>query len=233
MSRYAVLGLIGFAATGALAQQSPPQGNPPSAPSAPAASEPAKATVTMEQPQPGDRWVFEVRDEIAGTVIATRTFMVTEVAPTEIAIRYTNAGNPGINQQLFDRSWNLTQSGAWKYSPNDGTGVQMPLTVGKTWSFRSSEVNASSGNIWKRSGGSKVVGQESLTVKAGTFETFKIETSYTSQSVKDPTRKSDVTEQFWYAPALNHWIKHTRVVRENKRLLTNTTLELTEYGRKQ
>ena len=233
MLRYAFVGLICFAASGAVAQQTQPGPDSPSAPPKPAAGEPAKAAVTMEEPLQGDRWIYEVRDEIAGSVTATRTFLVTEVTPTEIATRFTNAGNAEANQILYDRSWNVTRAGPWKYSPNDGSGMQLPLSVGKTWSFRSSEVNASNGNIWKRSGSSKVIGQESLTTRAGTFEAFKIETSYSSQSVSDPTRKTDVTVVNWYAPAIDHWVKRTFVARANKHLVTNNTLELVEYGRRQ
>jgi hypothetical protein len=226
MLRYACAGLICIAASAALAQQTPPQGDPQSSGDA------AKPVIAMEEPQPGDRWVYEVHDEIAGTVTNVRTFIVTEVTPTEIAVRWTNAGKPEQNLVLFDRYWNVIQGNAWRYSPNDGEGLQMPLVIGKTWSFRSNAVNAGTGNTWKRSGSSKIVGQESLTVKAGTFETFKVETSYTAQNVKDPTRKSEMTVVNWYAPAVDHWVKRSFVVRANKHLLSSTTLEIVEYGRK-
>jgi hypothetical protein len=158
---------------------------------------------------------------------------VTEVRPAEIVTRYSDAGKPNPGLIVFDRSWNVTQSGGWKYSPNDGSGVQMPLAVGKTWSFRSNDVSAANGNIWKRSGSSKVVGQESLTTKAGTFDTFKIEMSYLTQNVADPTRKTNVAAQIWYAPAINHWVKRTFTSREDKNLLNDSSIGLVEYGRKQ
>lgn len=229
--RYAVLGLIAvLTASGATAQQSPPQ-----AEAAPVSSstESSKAVVAMEEPLAGDYWTYEVRDEITGTISATRTNVVTEVTPTEISMRFKILGTSSEGVNVYDRSWNLISSGFWKYSPNDGSGIRTPLTTGKTWTFQSSEVNAGNGNIWKRSGNVKVVSQESLTTRAGTFETFKIETTYSSRSVKDPTRKVEVTSQTWYAPAIDHWVKRVFVSRTDQHLRINNTLELIEYGRKQ
>jgi hypothetical protein len=233
MLRYLVLGLICLAAGNASAQQAPPPTETPAA-SPPAASvQPAKPVVAMEEPLPGDRWTYEVRDEITGAITATRTNVVTEVTPTEISTRVDTAGKPNPGQITYDRSWNILTSGPWKYSPNDGAGIQPALAVGKTWNIESNEVNASNGNSWKRSGKSKVVGQETLTTKAGTFETFKIETSYSARNANDPTRRTDVTVQTWYAPVVDHWVKRTLVMRANKRLMINNTIELVEYGRKQ
>jgi hypothetical protein len=230
MLRYAVSGLIAaFAAGGAMAQQSPPQAEapPPSSSTAP------KAVVAMEEPLPGDYWTYEIRDEITGTVSATRNNVVTEVTPTEISVRFKILGTSNGGFNVYDRSWNLISASPWKYSPNDGSGIRTPLAIGKTWTFQSSDVNAGNGNIGKRSGTSKVVGQESLTTKAGTFETFKIETSYSVRGVKDPTRKAEVTAQTWYAPAIDHWVKRVFVSRADNHLRVNNTLELVEYGRKQ
>jgi hypothetical protein len=228
--RYAVVGLIAvFAASGATAQQSPPQ-----AEAAPASPSPTpKAVVAMEEPLPGDYWTYEIRDEITGTISAVRTNVVTEVTPAEISVRFTIRGTSNGGFNVYDRSWNLISNSPWKYSPNDGSGIRTPLAVGKTWAFQSSDVNAGNGNIGKRSGNSKVVGQETLTTKAGTFETFKIETSYSVRGVNDPTKKAEVTAETWYAPAIDHWVKRTFVSRADKHLRVNNTIELVGYGRKQ
>jgi hypothetical protein len=220
MLRYVVLGMIGLLAGSAWAQQPP-------------AVQPSEAIVSMEEPMPGDHWTYEVRDEITGTITATRTNVVTEVTPKDISTRVNTVGKLDPGQIVYDRSWNVTASGFWKYSPDDGSGIHLPLTAGKTWNFKSSETNASNGFIWNRSGKSKIVGPETVTTKAGTFETFKIETSFSRKSVNDPTRKGEVTSVTWYAPAINHWVKRTLVSRADKHLLINNTVELTEYGRKQ
>jgi hypothetical protein len=232
MLRYLLAGLIVLSATGSvMAQQSPPQAETPAA-SSPVTTE-AKAVTPMEEPLPGDYWTYEVRDEITGNVSAIRTNVVTEVTPTEISLRFTIAGSSDGGFNVYDRSWNLKNSGSWKYQPNDGFGIRTPLAVGKSWAVQCNEINAGNGGSWKRSGNSKVAGQESVTTRAGTFDTFRIETVYTSQNVKDPTRKAEITAQTWYAPAIDHWVKRIFVSRTDKRLRVNNTLELIDYGRKQ
>jgi hypothetical protein len=227
MLRYAVLGLIGLVASSALAQQAPPQTGTPAA-----STQPSKAVVAMEEPLPGDHWTYEVRDEISGTISATRENVVTEVTPTEISVRFKIVGTPNDGLYVYDRSWNLLSNGPWKYSPNDGAGIRAPLATGKTWLFKSNNVNAGNGSTWNWSGNSKVVGEESLTTRAGTFQTFRIESTSSGHNVNDPTRKEDVTSQTWYAPAIDHWVKRVFIVRADNHLKISNTLELTEYGRK-
>lgn len=233
MLRYAVPGIICLIAGSAWAQQASPQVVAPDPSSSAASVQPSTAVITMEEPLPGDHWTYEVRDEITGTISAIRENVVTEVTPKEISVRFKVAGTTNEGLNVYDRSWNVTSTGAWKYSPNDGTGIQAPLAIGKSWNFKSNDVNAAGGFIWNRAGNSKVTGQESVTTKAGTFETFKIETTFSSRNVKDPTRKEEVTSQTWYAPAIDHFVKRVFISRVDKHLKVNNTFELTEYGRRQ
>ena len=198
-------------------------------PPAPAA---AKPVVPMEAPQQGDFWTYEVQDEISGKISAVRNYTVTEVTPTEISVRVTTEGKDAPELSVYDRSWNLKSLGEWKYQPADGYGIHAPLKVGDGWNFAADDINSSKGFIWKRSGHSKVVGQETITTKAGTFETYKIETTLQRRPTNDPSRKQDITAVTWYAPAIDHWAKRTYVARGNGHLLTNNVVELVEYGRK-
>jgi hypothetical protein len=222
MLRYVIPLAIWLAATSAWAQQTPPP------------AEPSKGGVSMEEPQPGDHWIYEERDEITGKVVATRENAITEVTPKEISLRFRVVGTSNEGFNVYDRSWNLLNSPSWRYSPYQGSvGIRAPLTVGKTWAFESNNINTANGNIWKETGTSKVVGQETLITKAGTFETFKIETNFSTRSTKDPAKKNEFTFQTWYAPAIDHWVKRITVVRVDKHLKDNNTWELIEYGRKQ
>jgi hypothetical protein len=230
MLRCVILVVVNLAATGAWAQTPSPAAAPPDAA---ASAQPAKAVVPMEEPQPGDRWTYEIRDEITGSVTGTREFVVTEVTPTQISVRHKKLGTDTEGLSVFDRSWNVVEDRPWKFSPHDGTGIQSPLALGKTWPVHTNNINSASGAVWKRSGISKVVGQESVTTRAGTFDTFKIETKFTGQNVNNPTLKNEVTSLTWYAPAIDHWVKRTFVSRADKHLQIDNVLELIEYGRKQ
>ncbi|MCK1389732.1 DUF3108 domain-containing protein [Bradyrhizobium sp. 1] len=203
-------------------------GDAPATP-APVAAKPA---IAMEEPRQGDFWTYEVHDEISGKVSAVRKHLVTEVSPTDISIRVTTEGKESEGLVVYDRSWNVKNAGEWKHQPGDGSGIHTPLKVGDSWKFSGDDVNNAKGNIWKRSGQSKVVAQETVTTKAGTFETYKIETTLMRRPTNDPTRKNDIIGVIWYAPAIDHWVKRNFASRGNGHLLVNNTVELIEYGRK-
>jgi hypothetical protein len=223
--------LVSLVTNSAWAQQAPA---PAAAlPDAATSAKPEKVVVPMAEPKVGDRWTYEVRDEITGAITATRENVVTDVTPAEITVRYKNLGNNNEGFNVYDRSWNVVEDRPWRFSPHDGTGIQSPLTVGKTWPVQTNNINSANGNVWKRSGTSKVVGQESVTTKAGTFDTFKIETSFSARNANNPTLKNEVTSLTWYAPEIDHWVKRTFVSRANKHLQISTLIELIEYGRKQ
>jgi hypothetical protein len=227
MLRCAFLATIGLLTTGStLSAQT--AASPPSPPAAesPAGPEP------MEDAQPGDRWTYELRDEITGEIKSTITNTVTDVSATEISIRTGWLGSSNSGYQTFDRSWNVKMNGAWRYNPNDGTGVRAPLAVGKTWPIKATDSNSTAGLSWKRSGTAKVAAQESVTTRAGTFDTFKIEASFQIQNANDPTKKWQVVQQTWYAPAINHWVKRTYASRSEGRVRDSNIIELVEYGRR-
>jgi hypothetical protein len=219
-----------LAMVGSLSAQTAPNGSPPAATS-PAVESP-NSPEPMEDAQPGDHWTYELRDEITGEVKSTITNTVTDVSASEISTRIALLGNSNSGYQTFDRSWNMTNNGIWRYTPNDGTGIRQPLAVGKTWSFKSTDLNSTAGVSAKRSGTSKVIAQENVTTRAGTFDTFKIETSFQLQNANDPTRKFHIVQQTWYAPVIDHWVKRTFVSRSEGRVREKSTVELVEYGRR-
>ena len=219
----AAIGLLLSAS--ALMAQTP---NPAPAPAAAGSTDLEK----MEDVQVGDHWTYEFRDDISGDVKSTLSQTVTDVSGSEIGIRNNSLGTSNTGYQTFDRSWNLVNSGAWRYRPNDGTGIRAPLAVGKTWSLKSDDLNSTAGLSGKRSGTSKVTAQESVTTPAGTFDTFKIETSFQIQNANDPTKKVQAVLQTWYAPAIDHWVKRTFISRSDGRVRANNSVELVEYGRR-
>jgi hypothetical protein len=223
----ATLGLLLFA-NPVSAQTTPSPASPPAA-SAPAADQPE----AMEDPQLGDHWTYEVRDEISGDLKSTITHTITDVSPKEIAVRLDVVGKPGFGgYYVYGRSWELINNGHWRWTPNDGLAMRGPLTVGKSWPIKAGAFNSSSAVSLKTSGTAKVTGKETITTRAGTFDVFKIETSIESRNANDTTKKSVSEEQIWYAPAVDHWVKRTSVDRSEGRVRYRTVVELVEYGRR-
>jgi hypothetical protein len=150
MLRCAFLATIGLLATTSfLPAQTPPADAPPAA-SSPAVETPASPE-PMEDARLGDHWTYELRDDITGEIKSTITNTVTDVSDSEISTRSALLGNPNSGYQTYDRSWNLISNGIWRYTPNDGTGIRTPLAVGKTWSFKSTDLNSMAGVSWKAS----------------------------------------------------------------------------------
>jgi hypothetical protein len=196
----------------------------------PASNAPAAANTDVRPAAAGDHWTYEVKDEISGEVKFTRTDLVTEVSNDEIAVRFDVATTGRSGSILYDRSWNIVRDGDFKYSPNDGTGLQLPLKLGAQWKFAIDVLNSRNGQTFRRVGTSRVTGQESVTVKAGTFDAFIIETSYTGKNIQDPTLINETSTRTWFNSDVNHWVRRSIVWRQRGHIVRNTSIELTDYG---
>ncbi|MGY8669221.1 hypothetical protein Q3C01_43745 [Bradyrhizobium sp. UFLA05-109] len=197
-----------------------------------AATTETPAVEAMEDPQLGDHWTYELRDEITGDLKSTITHTITDISPTEIGIRLAVLGKSDVGYQSYDRSWDMITNGVWRSTPNDGMGIRTPLAVGKSWPVKATDFNSTSGVSLKRTGTAKVTAKESLTTRAGTFETYKIEISIESRNANDTTKKYLAEQQIWYALSINHWVKRTSVSRSDGRVRDRSMVELIEYGRR-
>jgi len=180
---------------------------------------------------PGDRWVYEVTDEVTGDIKQTTTVVVLDVSEKEINTRMSIRG-ASPRQIVFDRGWSRVDDSLWKYTPSDGTGIKMPLRVGQDWRFDSKATSFQSGTAMSVNGQSKVVGMERLTTSAGTFDTFKIETTARQINANDQTKSSTLSSTLWYAPTVNRWVRKTYKLQVEGRLRESQTEELTDYSRK-
>lgn len=185
----------------------------------------------MSEVAVGDHWNYDVRDEIAGTALPTRNVIVTDISGGQVATR-VDVGNGRSGSMVFDKSWNILRDGANRYSPNSGTGVQLPLKLNAEWKTAADELNGNNGNVWKIAVSSRVTGQESVTTKAGTFDTYTIETTQAVRNTKDPAANAQVFIRTWFSPEVNHWVRRNIVRRVGGLVVLNETVELTEYGRK-
>jgi hypothetical protein len=210
--------------------QSNSTGSAPPAQSAQPAEQPSNS---MDPPMVGDNWTYELRDQITGELKNTVTNTITDLTPTEIAIRvHSQPYSQGDGVLIFDRLWNQKNNPTWQYSPNDGTGIKMPLAVGDTWKFHSDYRRTGYGTTFKTVGTSKVVGTESITTEAGTFDALKIETSINAQNANDSTKRFEITLTTWYVPSIDHWVKRDTKSAFNGRVQQNNSAELVQYDRR-
>jgi hypothetical protein len=112
-------------------------------------------------------------------------------------------------------------------------GVRPALAVGMAWQAENETRNTQTGKAWKNKVSSKVVGQETITTPAGTFEAFKIETRRHEINAANPSKFRDYEYVRWYSPQVNHWVRWTSVGKEQNRVRSNKSEELTEFARKE
>jgi hypothetical protein len=181
--------------------------------------------------QVGSYWNYLTTDEIKGTKSILETIL-TEVNGDERVIR-TNL--PDQNAMVCDKNWNLIQSGAYKFHPNNGQGVPVPLQIGSK-----SQVNVTF-NVQSAAGWSKlrphsveaeIVSAETISTKAGQFETYRVE--ITSKFRGSPTTPLSVNELMtgWFSPKVDHFVRTQIETRTDGHLITKNSSELIEYEMK-
>ena len=179
----------------------------------------------------GDRWSYDVKDDLTGDLRHAVTVVVVDVNDKEITARATIRGKDRPQTMVFDLDWGRIDDGAWKVQPS-GIGIKKPLQVGKEWRGDANAMHRQSGVAFRASEVAKVVGEEQVTTPAGTFDTYRIDTTTRLVNTRDQTKSSTWTFVFWYAPAVNRWVKRKTEARYEGRLRDSHVEELTEYSRK-
>src|SRR5262245_42714850 len=178
----------------------------------------------------GDRWSYDIKDDLTGDLRHAITVVVVEVTDKEITARTTYRGRDRPQTVVFDLDWGRIDDGSWKLS-SSGIGIKKPLQVGREWRSDGNATNLRSGIPFHASSVAKVIGQEQVTTPAGTFETFRIDMTVRLINTRDQTKSSTWTYVVWYAPAVNRWIKRKTEGRYEGRLRDSFVEELTEYSR--
>lgn len=181
----------------------------------------------------GDRWTYDSKDEITGLPTETFTHTVTEISPNEVVVVGTTRGRNGSTILIYDHEWSRLSTSTFKYKPNDGKGIHLPLKVGQESRSNYETRNIQTGGAWKDSIKSKVAAQETITTPAGTFETFRIETQMHEISATDPSRSWEFQVTRWYAPQVNRWVRWTSTTKTQGRTTASRSEELVEYARKE
>jgi hypothetical protein len=179
----------------------------------------------------GDRWSYDVKDGATGDLRHAITIVVVDVTDKEIATRISVAGTDRPRTFIFAHDWGRVDDSLWQFQPPE-IGIMTPLSLGKEWRAETGAKNLKTGSSLHGSGVAKVTGAEKITTAAGTFDTFKVQTVVRQVNNNDQTKGSTSTSVFWFAPAINRWVKKTHETRFEGRLRDSVTEELTSYSRK-
>ncbi|THD41974.1 MAG: hypothetical protein E7774_16945 [Bradyrhizobium sp.] len=186
----------------------------------------------------GDRWIYELRDDITNELKSIVDVAVTDVTDSEIdtRVRFTNATTNAESNvvQVFDPRWRLKENGNFTYRPaDDETGIPADLQVGKTWTYRFELLRANPVGTFNYAGKAKVEAWEHVAVANGlSYDAFKIVLGSALTPVVN-NRKLEAKVVLWYAPAVNRIVKSTFESRTNGKLLEATDLTLRDYQRRQ
>ena len=170
--------------------------------------------ITTPIPRPerkvGDTWTYARTDKYTNHIIGTFVHTVQKIDGGEITMEVRSAdGGGGPWLWVFTSEGNLRKRGTATFDPGI-PGLAFPLELGKTWegSFTSPSLN-DTGPVDNHLKG-KVVGVESITVPAGTFDTVKIylETRWLYKGAWRGGRSTGVfTQTIWYAPKAKRFVR--------------------------
>src|SRR6266852_871006 len=152
----------------------------------------------------GDRWAYDIRDDLTGDLRQAIAVVVVEINDKEITTRVNSRGKDRPQTMVYDLDWGRIDDGAWKLRPS-GIGIKKPLQVGREWRSDANGIHLQSGVTFRATGAAKVVEQEQITTPAGTFDTFRVDMTVRMINTKDQTRSQTWTFVLWYAQAVNRW----------------------------
>lgn len=179
----------------------------------------------------GDRWSYDIKDDLTGEIRQAITSVVVDTNDKEITTRVSARGKDRPQTMVFDLDWGRIDDGAWKLRPS-GIGIKKPLQIGKEWRSDANGMNLRSGQAFRAIGVAKVAEREQVTVPAGTFDTFRVEMTVRATNTRDQTILENWTFVVWYAPEVNRWVKRKAEMRFAGRLRNAFSEELTDYSRK-
>jgi hypothetical protein len=193
-----------------------------------------QATAQTADPGPvqvGDRWSYDVKDAATGDIRQAITIVATEITEKEITTRISVRGKDRPRTFIYSRDWGRIDDGVWQTHPA-GIGIKAPLQIGNEWRADATTKNLQNGFTGRVTSRAKVVGEEKMTTPAGTFDTFKVEVSVRLVGGADQTKQFNYTDTYWYAPAVNRWVRKTSETRSEGRLRDSVIEELTSFSRK-
>jgi hypothetical protein len=179
----------------------------------------------------GSFWNYELTDVIKQQTSIIETAL-TEVNGDKRVIRINVRGaNPTVS--VYDKNWNVVDSGSVKYHPNNGEGVPEPLQIGSK-----SKINATFSSQLATGWSdpkplyveAEIVSSEITSTKAGNFETYRVERSSTLHGWGNQPLSVNVLKMVgWFSPKIDHFVRIQLESRTDGNLVSKLSVELIEY----
>ena len=218
MPRWLLMVLVS-ATTGVLAQ-APQAGVGPLAAAGPSTLKPVLTT--------GDTWIYRTIDRWKDEEIKSESYTVVERRPWGYVVELKH----GVSTEPKRRRWSqeLNAFASPKHETDVGW-LRFPLTAEPSWESIGPWAGGSGRTELQR----RVVGNERIATRAGTFDTIRIEGS--GRWFRSERNSGVVSETIWYASLVKRYVRRDTEVREASfavgsfsRLVTQTREELIEYS---
>jgi hypothetical protein len=169
----------------------------------------------------GDTWVFERTERGSGakTEISQK---VLAVGTEDLMI--ASSDGPTASEQKWTRDLNYVSGDGKRSWKPSSQSLSFPLTVGRQWKVDAKGVTAAGRDI-ALEGVCKVSAFEKLTVKAGTFDAFKVECDMEFH-VYGPGTRGTSRYVFWYGPATKFLVRSELLSRDRLSVFSDWTQEL-------
>ncbi len=205
----------------------------------------ASATPVLDKidVKPGDRWTYQVIDDVTGETKSTAVHTVTEIRDKSYSVQsaFTPFGQSvaSTSLQIFDENWNLLEDQVWTRKPADPlTGIRLPLKVGDQWKTHLTSTRKTPPETqFSADAITSVVGYEPVILKFNkTYDAYKLEINeaLTNTSSSGASQPSVLTIHvtMWFAPSVNRYVKRIVETRINDRLQARNVELLTAYTRR-
>lgn len=169
----------------------------------------------------GDSWVFE-RTERGSGAKSEVTRKILAIGADDLTIASNESGT--ATEQKWTRDLNyMSGDGKRIWRPHNQTNA-FPMSVGRQWKVDAKGVNAG-GRDNALEGTCKVSAHEKVSVKAGTFDAFKVECDFEFYTYGASIRGNGRLV-YWYAPAAKFTVRTELMSRDRLTVFTDWTQEL-------
>lgn len=186
---------------------------------------------TVEKPEVhvGDRWTWQHTNGLVNEKDFSQIEDVVNVSDSEIRTRLRIKGRPGSLIATYNRDWNPIDLGSAKYEPYL-KNFAFPLQAGKKWDATADKMLFSNGKHGKFFLKANVVAFEKVTVPAGVFDAYKVNVVLDASGTDEDANIGHTVETYWYAPAVQRYVKVEYVFSRDGRVRTDDIYDLLEFS---
>lgn len=180
-------------------------------------------TPTAERPDVvvGDAWILERNDRGSGAKSEVSQRIVA-VSSSDLTVAFVEGST--ATEQKWTRELNYVSGDGKRVWNPSSQAFSFPLSVGRQWKVEAKGVNAGGRDI-SLNGNCKVAAFEKISVKAGTFDTFRVECD-SEFYVYGPGVAGKSRYVAWYAPAAKSHVRSELLSGDRLSTFANWTQEL-------